>query len=206
MFILKEHVQAETFAKNSRFLSELFIADSPEKAKEIWHTLKENYDNGGHIVYAFITGPQGNVMGCSDDGEPSGTAGRPTLEVLKGSGLTNVLLTTARWFGGTLLGTGGLVRAYTAGAQAALEMAEKIPLVPMMKVTVDIPYPLYESVKRLLAEFSCRILQEDFTDKITLSASIEKRFTPLLAEKINDLSNGKTVPVMEELDLLNPEI
>ena len=205
MFILKEHVQAETFAKNSRFLSELFIADSPEKAKEIWHHLKSTYDNGGHIVYAFITGPQGNVLGCSDDGEPSGTAGRPTLEVLKGSGLTNVLLTTARWFGGTLLGTGGLVRAYTAGAQAALEMAEKIPLVPMVKITIGIPYPLYEMVKRLLAEFSCRILAEDFTDRITLCASMEKEFAPLFSEKLNDLSNGRIVPAMEELDLLNPE-
>lgn len=202
MFILKDHVQAETFAKNSRFLSDLFIVSSPDEAKEVWHTLKNTYDNGGHIVYAFITGPQGNIQGCSDDGEPSGTAGRPTLEVLKGSGLTNVLLTTARWFGGTLLGTGGLVRAYTAGAQEVLEKAVKIPLVPMVKVSVCIPYPLYEILKRLFAELECESLSEEFTDKVTLSVRMEKRFVPLLKERLDELGNGKIQPRIGELDLL----
>lgn len=202
MFILKEHAEAETFAKNSRFLSELFIAESPEKAKEIWHTLKSSYDNGGHIVYAFITGPQGNVMGCSDDGEPSGTAGRPTLEVLKNSGLTNVLLTTARWFGGTLLGTGGLVRAYTYGAQCVLEKAQKIPLVPMMKCSFRFPYPLYEKVKRLMEEFSCEIFSEDFSDLVAMEAAMEKKFQALFEKKLNDLSNGRISPIWQELDLL----
>ncbi|MBR2365068.1 MAG: YigZ family protein [Lentisphaeria bacterium] len=203
MFILKEHVQAETFARNSRFLSDLFVAGSPEEAKEIWHTLKSTYDNGGHIVYAFITGPQGNVQGCSDDGEPSGTAGRPTLEVLKGSGLTNVLLTTARWFGGTLLGTGGLVRAYTSGAQEVLEKAVKIPLVPMVKISLNVSYPLYEMVKRILMEFDCEILAEEFTDKVTLIAGMEKKFTLLLKDRLNELGNGKIQPRIEELDLLS---
>lgn len=202
MYILKEHVQAETFARNSRFLSELFIAESPEKAKEIWHTLKNTYDNGNHVVYAFITGPQGNIQGCSDDGEPSGTSGRPTLEVLKGSGLTNVLLTTARWFGGTLLGTGGLVRAYTFGAQSVLAQAVKIPLVPMMKVTLSVPYNLYEILKRLLEELQCEILEEEFSDKVALSLRMEKKFSALFSERINEMGNGKIQPLFEELDLL----
>ncbi|MBO5760354.1 MAG: YigZ family protein [Lentisphaeria bacterium] len=203
MYILKEHVHAETFAKNSRFLSDLFIVSSPEEAKEVWHTLKNTYDNGGHIVYAFITGPQGNIQGCSDDGEPSGTAGRPTLEVLKGSALTNVLLTTARWFGGTLLGTGGLVRAYTIGAQEVLAKAVKIPLVPMVKISFSVPYPLYETAKHIVLELDSGILAEEFTDKVTLCIRMEKKFTDLLKEKFNELGNGKIQLQIEELDLLS---
>ena len=191
MFILKEHVQAETAAGNSRFLSELFIVSSPEEARSVWHERKENCGNGGHIVFAFITGPQGNVMGCSDDGEPSGTAGRPTLEVLKGSGLTNVILTTARWFGGTLLGTGGLVRAYTAGAQKVLEKAEKIPLVPVSEMTLECAYPLYETVRRLLEGFHGTVTEESFTEKVVLSFRLEKKLVPLLKERLRDLSCGK---------------
>ena len=121
MFILKAPTFAEFTVKNSRFIAEVAFVDTPEGAKEIWRVCKAQYDNGNHIVYAFITGPQGNIMGCSNDGEPAGTAGRPTLAVLKGSGLTNVIVTAARWFGGTKLGTGGLVRAYSDCARLALE-------------------------------------------------------------------------------------
>ena len=113
MLILCKASQAETRVKNSRFLAEAIPVESPEHAKELWRWRKENYDNGGHIVYAFATGNQQNILGCSDDGEPSGTAGRPVLSVLKGSGITNCLITVARWFGGTKLGTGGLVHAYS---------------------------------------------------------------------------------------------
>ena len=84
MKILLEAAPAELVVKNSRFRSEAAYVETPEAAREIWRLRKTQYDNGGHIVYAFIVGPQGNIQGCSDDGEPSGTAGRPTLEVLKG--------------------------------------------------------------------------------------------------------------------------
>ena len=109
MLILKNTAMAETKVKNSRFVAEVHTIHSAEEAKALWRHKKETYDNGGHIVYAFTIGPQQNICGCSDDGEPSGTAGRPVLAVLKGSGLTDTLLTIARYFGGTKLGTGGLI-------------------------------------------------------------------------------------------------
>ena len=145
MFILKGSASAETKVKNSRFLAEVFAVDSPDAAKEAWRFRKETYDNGGHIVYAFAIGDQQNILGCSDDGEPSGTAGRPVLAVLKGSGLTNAMITIARWFGGTKLGTGGLVHAYSEAAKAALDNAEFVELVPMIHVEMILPYNLYNS-------------------------------------------------------------
>jgi len=191
MKILLADARAELTVKNSRFLSEAVYVDSPEAARDIWRMRKTQYDNGGHIVYAFIVGPQGNIQGCSDDGEPAGTAGRPTLEVLKGSGLTNVILTTARWFGGTKLGTGGLVHAYTASAQAALENNNTRELVEMKSLEFSVPYPLYEQVKRLLAASGFAVQHEDFADAVRIRGELTAAAYPELRQKLRDLSNGR---------------
>ena len=193
MKIFLEGAPSELMVKNSRFRSELEYAETPEAAREIWRLRKTQYDNGGHIVYAFIVGAQGNIQGCSDDGEPSGTAGRPTLEVLKGSGLTNVILTTARWFGGTKLGTGGLVHAYTASAQAALENIRTRELVPMRELDFTVPYALYEQVKRLLAASGFETKQEEFLSEIRIRGELTAAALPELRTKLRDLSNGKIV-------------
>ena len=191
MKIFLEGTPAELMVKNSRFRSELEYAETSEAAREIWRLRKTQYDNGGHIVYAFIVGAQGNIQGCSDDGEPSGTAGRPTLEVLKGSGLTNVILTTARWFGGTKLGTGGLVHAYTASAQAALENIRTRELVPMRELDFTVPYALYEQVKRLLAAAGFETKQEEFLSDVRIRGELTAAALPELRTKLRDLSNGK---------------
>ena len=191
MKIFLEGIPSELMVKNSRFRSELEYAETPEAAREIWRLRKTQYDNGGHIVYAFIVGAQGNIQGCSDDGEPSGTAGRPTLEVLKGSGLTNVILTTARWFGGTKLGTGGLVHAYTASAQAALENIRTRELVPMRELDFSVPYALYEQVKRLLAAAGFKTKQEEFLSDIRIRGELTAAALPDLRTRLRDLSNGK---------------
>ena len=193
MKIFLEGTPAELMVKNSRFRSELEYAETPEAAREIWRLRKTQYDNGGHIVYAFIVGAQGNIQGCSDDGEPSGTAGRPTLEVLKGSGLTNVILTTARWFGGTKLGTGGLVHAYTASAQAALENIRTRELVPLRELDFTVPYALYEQAKRLLAASGFETKQEEFLSDVRIRGELTAAALPELRTKLRDLSNGKIV-------------
>ena len=193
MKIFLEGAPSKLMVKNSRFRSELEYVETPEAAREIWRLRKTQYDNGGHIVYAFIVGAQGNIQGCSDDGEPSGTAGRPTLEVLKGSGLTNVILTTARWFGGTKLGTGGLVHAYTASAQAALENIRTRELVPMRELDFTVPYALYEQVKRLLAASGFETKQEEFLSEVRIRGELTAAALPELRIKLRDLSNGKIV-------------
>ena len=193
MKIFLEGTPAELMVKNSRFRSELEYAETAEAARGIWRLRKTQYDNGGHIVYAFIVGAQGNIQGCSDDGEPSGTAGRPTLEVLKGSGLTNVILTTARWFGGTKLGTGGLVHAYTASAQAALENIRTRELVPLRELDFTVPYALYEQAKRLLAASGFETKQEEFLSDVRIRGELTAAALPELRTKLRDLSNGKIV-------------
>ena len=190
MLILKSSTPQEMMVKNSRFLSEVIAVSTPDEAREVWHQQKIKYDNGGHIVYAFITGPQGNIAGCSDDGEPSGTAGRPTLEVLKGSNLTNVILTTARWFGGTQLGPGGLVRAYTQAAQLALGAIETRELIPMASCSLQLPYSLYEQVKRIIQEVNFEITNEDFSNVISLVGTLPEKNFEFFSLQIRELSSG----------------
>ena len=191
MLIPVSDASGELTVKNSRFLSEITRVDSPEEAREIWHFKKDTYDNGGHIVYAFITGPQGNIMGCSDDGEPSGTAGKPTLTVLKGAGATNLLLTTARWFGGTKLGTGGLVKAYTESAQLALANCTFTELVEETELTFSVPYPLYEQCRRAAAEFSFKTADEIFSDTVMIRGTVRESDCEKLQQILRDLSNGQ---------------
>ena len=191
MLILKAPTRAEFMVKNSRFIAEAAPVDTPEGARELWHARKVQYDNGGHIVYAFITGPQGNIMGCSDDGEPSGTAGRPMLAVLKGSGLTNVIITAARWFGGTKLGTGGLVRAYSDCARLALENARVCELLPMVRFGIVLPYNYYDQAKRLFDACGFTVLEEEFSTAVTLHGEIKEADAPQLKKELSELTCAK---------------
>lgn len=193
MLILKNEPKAETKVKNSRFVAEIHTVHTPEEAKALWKHKKETYDNGGHIVYAFTLGPQQNICGCSDDGEPSGTAGRPVLAVLKGSGLTNTLITIARYFGGTKLGTGGLVHAYSDAAKAVIELAETKELVPMRNVSITIPYPLYNTVLNRMAPLGFERTGEDFSDDITITGTLPEEQFPLLKKILQEAGNGKII-------------
>lgn len=191
MLVLDENVLFELNVKNSRFLAEAFYVENAEAAREKLREQKARYADASHVVHAFVVGPEGNIMGCSDDGEPSGTSGRPTLEVLKGSGVTNVILTVTRWFGGTKLGTGGLVKAYTESAQGAVALMRTHELVAMSSFSMDVPYGLYEQVKKLLAACEAETLSEEFGAEITLKGRLRESETEKLTVQLRDLSRGK---------------
>ena len=194
MLILRHGTRAELLVRKSRFLAEATPVESAEAARELCRERKRIYVGGNHVVFAFICGPQGGVMGCSDDGEPSGTAGRPVLEVLKGSGITNVLLTVTRWFGGTLLGTGGLVRAYTESAQLALADAPTTELVPVTQFTLALSYLQYETVRRRFPEFAAEITGEKFAEGVTVSGVIPSSNFAAFSGTIRDLTAGAAIP------------
>ena len=181
---------AEMTVKKSRFVSEAIPIDSAERAREVWRSQKLKYDNGGHIVYAFITGTSGGIMGCSDDGEPSGTAGRPTLEVVKNSGITNFIVTTARWYGGIKLGTGGLVKAYTEAAQLAINNVVTRELQLMAHVDFALPYTMLELVKTQLESINFETFNEDYAENIRFSGRLPEQYCGTLKIFLRDLSKG----------------
>ncbi|UTC63501.1 YigZ family protein [Treponema sp. OMZ 787] len=172
MKILMRYVSSELSVKNSRFLSEIFPINSAAEARELLKSQKEKYEDARHVVHAFIAGENGEILGCSDDGEPSGTAGRPALAVLKGSGITNIMLTITRWFGGTLLGTGGLVKAYSDSAKLVLKEAETEDLIKKLIFRFECSYSEWENLKRHLDEFSVEHLELAYEEKIRFKGQI----------------------------------
>lgn len=193
MKVLIAPTAAEMVVKKSRFLSEAIPVDTAESAREIWRSQKLKYDNGGHIVFAFIVGSSGGILGCSDDGEPSGTAGRPTLEVVKNCGITNFILTTARWYGGIKLGTGGLVKAYTEAAQFALENAPVRELQMMTHVNFALPYTLLDQTKKQLEKLNFEVFQEDYSENILLSGRLPAGNHLELENFLRDSSKGSVM-------------
>ena len=133
MNILKQNVKTELNVKGSRFISELFACDSQNEARQILKQQKEKYQDATHVCHAFVIGKACEVLGMSDDGEPGGTAGRPMLDVLKGCGITNIMLTVTRYFGGTLLGTGLLTRTYAQVSEKVVKSANLITLAYMRR-------------------------------------------------------------------------
>lgn len=191
MNCILEHFQTELVIKHSRFIAEVFPVDNQAAARELLKEQKQKYFDSTHVVHAFVIGKNAEVLGMSDDGEPSGTAGRPVLDVLKGSGCTNIMLTVTRYFGGTLLGTGGLVKAYSDSAKAVLDITKFEPLIEKSNFKFSLNYDMYEKVKYHFNHYHIDSLQEEFTEKITISGVIFADEFNSFKKEIEDLSNAR---------------
>lgn len=191
MNCILEHFQTELVIKHSRFIAEVFPVENQAAARELLKEQKQKYFDSTHVVHAFVIGKNAEILGMSDDGEPSGTAGRPVLDVLKGSGCTNIILTVTRYFGGTLLGTGGLVKAYSDSAKAVLEIAKFEPIIEKSNFKFTLNYDMYEKVKYHFNHYHIDSLQEDFTEKITISGVIFADEFNNFKKEIEDLSNAR---------------
>lgn len=188
MKVLKEEKQAELVVKKSRFISIARMCSSPADVKRIVDETRAQYPDATHVVHAAV---MGNQFSFSDDHEPKNTAGRPALEVLKGSGITNIIVLIIRYFGGTLLGTGGLVKAYGDSTKLVLDGIKTEELVEKSSFSLTIGYEMYENTKRLLASVAADSIKEDFGTEIVITGTIPVSNKDALASQISDLSNGK---------------
>lgn len=197
MNVLKEKIQTELIIKNSRFINELFVCDSQNLVRQMIKEQKEKYQDASHVCHAFVIGENAEVLGMSDAGEPSGTAGRPMLDVLKGSGITNILLTVTRYFGGTLLGTGGLVKAYGDCAKSVIQKAitENYieELVDKRDFSFCSDYGMYELIKRQIKDFKLYDIEEIYSDEVTLKGKILAEQFDEFSARIKELSSGKII-------------
>ena len=188
MKVLKEERKTELVVKKSRFISIAKTCASPADVKRIVDETRAQYPDATHVVHAAV---MGNQFSFSDDHEPKNTAGRPALEVLKGSGITNIIVLIIRYFGGTLLGTGGLVKAYGDSTKLVLDGIATEELVEKTAFTLSIGYDLYENTKRILADVKADSLGEDFGTEITITGRIPLSEKDALSSRISDLSNGQ---------------
>ena len=181
---------AELTVKKSVFRAEVFYTDNAQEAKETVKRQKDQYRDARHVVHAFVIGESGAVLGCSDDGEPAGTAGQPVLAVLKGSGITNILVTVTRWFGGTLLGTGGLVKAYSTAAKEALAKVHTEPLIQKAEFTCECSYENHNPLLRAAAHLPISFAQTEFAQTVQLSGSISLEYCDEFSKLVTEITQG----------------
>ena len=165
--------RVETRVSNSRFIATAGYTPAVEDARALIARVRGEFPGAAHNVYAYVVGYGASVVnGMSDDGEPGGTAGRPAFAVLQGSGLGDVCVVVTRYFGGTLLGTGGLVRAYGDAVKAVLAELPRTEKVAQCRVTVRTPYGLYEPVRLLAESHGATVEDQEFGVDVTLRLSV----------------------------------
>ncbi len=191
-YLIPAHeTRAEIQVLNSRFIATLSPAFSVAEAKAFIARIKDEFSDASHNAPAFVVGHGVSVTAHSnDDGEPSGTAGRPALAVLQGSGMGDAVVVVTRYFGGTKLGTGGLVRAYGDAVKAVLEITPRAERIPTHTVMIAMPYSHYERV-RLLAEAHHGIMRdEEFSGEVTLTCEFAVAGLPAFQDALSELSQG----------------
>ena len=192
-YTIQKEINQELIEKKSKFIADLFPVQNQEEAEMKIREIKKKHYNAKHHCFAYITFDEENkkIERCSDDGEPSGTAGAPMLELLRGKNLCNVLIVVTRYFGGILLGTGGLVRAYAGATKLALEEAQLIQKQQGKELQVILEYAQIENFKYYCRKNTINIIKEEYSDNVIL-------FIELTNEKFEKIKN--------EIDNLNLKV
>lgn len=181
----------EIVEKKSRFIAHVKPVTTEEEALQFIEELKKKYWDARHNCYAFIIGKNAQVVRFSDDGEPSGTAGKPILEVLQNQELRDVVVVVTRYFGGVLLGTGGLVRAYTQSTQVGLNAAQICTMTPMVIITTVIDYTMIGKIKYVLAQNDALVQDEKYGADVTITFGIPSDKKTRLIKELIETTNGK---------------
>lgn len=171
--------------RKSKFISYVIPVETEDEVKTILEEYRKKYYNARHVCWAYMLGSSREEFRANDDGEPSGTAGRPILGQINSYELTNVLILVVRYFGGTLLGTGGLVRAYKEAAAAAIENAEIVEKTVNDTFILHFEYPLLNEVMRILNQFEESTWTQNFTETCEMEVNIRQSQSQHLAQSLS---------------------
>lgn len=196
----------EIVEKKSRFIAQVFPVETEEEVTQLLEAARKKYWDARHNCYAFVLGANGEISRCSDDGEPSGTAGRPILEVLTGRGLKNVLVIVTRYFGGTLLGTGGLVRAYSQAAQAGLAASCIITKQVGYRMTIDTDYNGIGKLQYVAAQLETAVLDTLYTDKVQMILLVPVELCHKVEKEVTEATAGQAKITLEKNPVYFAEI
>ena len=187
----------QTEVARSRFITTVDRASSVDDARSFIAAIRREMPDANHHVYAYRVGYGNSVIdGMSDDGEPTGTSGPPTLTVLKGYDIGDVVIVTTRYFGGTKLGTGGLVRAYSEAAHIALNSLSTQQKIDKIIIGLELSYSLYQIIKNLAQKHDGDIDDEVFAADVTMLITLPARNLPTFTEAVRDVSSGKVTPIL----------
>jgi uncharacterized YigZ family protein len=189
--VVKAPASGEIVEKKSRFIANVIpVADTGEAEAEIARISKQYWD-ARHNCYAFVIGEKSEITRCSDNGEPSGTAGKPILEVITGAGLTNVLIVVTRYFGGVLLGTGGLVRAYTQAAQEGIANAEIALMQKALPLTLGLGYDMINNVQYYLRQEEIFVENEAYGESVNIKVIVPSDRVEKVMDDLTQKTNGQ---------------
>jgi uncharacterized YigZ family protein len=189
---------SEIVIKKSRFIGHVMPIQSEEEAAAFIERIKKEHHSAAHNCSAYVFGERDQIQKQSDDGEPSGTAGKPILEVLKHQGLKNVAVVVTRYFGGILLGAGGLIRAYTDGAAAGIAAAVPINRVLHRKIWVEVDYTWYGKLENEFRNHGLMVGETRFTDKVAVACLPLEADAETFIQWMLDLTQGQCVLTTEE--------
>lgn len=179
--------------KKSEFIGYAKRVESEEEAKAFVNEIKSMHKQARHNCWAYVIGENYGIQRYSDDGEPQGTAGIPILEVMKKQGITDCAVVVTRYFGGILLGAGGLTRAYTKGASIAIKASGIVEKVLGFKVSITIDYDLIGKIQYICGQNNWYIEDSEYTDKVILHIYAEKSIVPKIEKEVTEATNGKAI-------------
>ncbi|MEY1230654.1 IMPACT family protein [Proteus terrae] len=187
-----ETVEFSEEIKKSRFITFIAHTEGIDATKAYIQSIKEQFPDARHHCWAFVAGrpDDSQQLGFSDDGEPTGTAGKPILAPLLGSGMGEVTAVVVRYFGGIKLGTGGLVRAYGSGVQQALKLLPTKTKVPQLRFSVACEYSLVSLLEQVVEQYHGQVLSSEYTDKVTFILSLPAMHSGEVEVKLRDISRG----------------
>lgn len=193
-------VSFEEVIKKSRFITYLSHVESKDEALAFLADLKELYPDARHHCWAYVIGDPSctATVGMSDDGEPHGTAGRPMLGVLQSKNVGDVMVVCVRYFGGTKLGTGGLVRAYSTGVIEALELAKLTEKIPLCEILVRCPFSMESFMRRFVIEHELKVVDVEYSNNVCFRLEFASSKLDDIKSRVIDMSNGQAV-----LELMN---
>ena len=192
-FVVESPGMGEIVEKKSRFIAHVIPVESEQQALNNIGAIKKKYWDARHNCFAFVIGKNNEIQRFSDDGEPQGTAGKPILEVLSGQDIHNALIVVTRYFGGTLLGTGGLVRAYGQAAKAGLTNAGICSVCDGIKFELMADYNSIGKIKYIMGQMGITAEDEEYAANVTMIISMKKSEYDEFKKKIIDATNGKAL-------------
>ncbi|MDX1357283.1 MAG: YigZ family protein [Clostridia bacterium] len=187
---IKKSSTYELIEKKSRFIADSGIVCNESEARNFINEIKNSYREASHHTYAYVIGKDVPAARYSDDGEPHGTAGLPILDVIQGNGLTDTIVVVTRYFGGTKLGTGGLVRAYSKSASECIALSGITRHIPGVIMDISTDYHNLGKIKNYLEKTKLEIMDEQYTDHVIIRTLVSKDEADSLKIKIKDLTNS----------------
>ena len=191
-FTIKTEAETAFKIKGSRFIGRAFLCHTVKQAEKILEDLRKEFHDATHHCFAYRVGWGKDMeFRYSDDGEPSGTAGKPIYDCIEGHGLTDVLVVVTRYFGGVKLGTGGLTHAYSRGAGDALEQAGKVENFITGQIKLFLDFSDYNRIERLIDKYKGKRLKSDFTERVAMIVELRESFITPFIKKLTDLTSGR---------------